>query len=83
MGRFEDIAFLRIKQSLQETNDEERIRGGTGRRLKPVPMADSIHYLGQAADLFARVSTILPTSSAQAECPVLNTSPHDAEFCHL
>lgn len=55
MGKYESIAALRIRQSLLKTNDDEKLRGGTGRRVNAVMLADSIHYLDQAADLFAQV----------------------------
>lgn len=64
MGKYESIAALRIRQSLRKTNDDEKLRGGTGRRVNAVMMADSVHFLEQAADLFAQVQLILPIISA-------------------
>lgn len=55
MGRYENIAALRVQQSLNRTNSDEKLRGGTGRKVSAVMMSDSIFYLEQASDLYAQV----------------------------
>ena len=59
MGKYESIASLRIRQSLQKTSNDEKLRGGTGRKVNAVMLADSVHYLEQAADLFGQVKFAL------------------------
>ena len=56
MSKFENIAALRIRQSLRKTNDDDKLRGGSGRRANAVMVADAVHYLDQAADFYAQVS---------------------------
>lgn len=55
IGKYENIAYLRVQQSLQRTNDNEKLRGGAGRRVNAVMMSDAIFFLEQAADLFLQV----------------------------
>ena len=70
MGKYDSIAALRIRQSLRKTNDNEKLRGGPGRRVNAVMLTDSVHHLEQAADLFAQVA--FSPSSASCESAFLD-----------
>ncbi len=55
MGRYEDLAASKIRQSLGCSNDEGKLRGGTGRRASLLAMSECILCLDQAADLYGQV----------------------------
>jgi len=66
MGRYEDLAGLNIRKSLRGTNDEGKLRGGTGRRVNALAMSECVHCLEQAADLYGQVSA---AESGLGSCP--------------
>lgn len=57
-GKYESLAALRVQQSLVKTNDDEKLRGGPGRRANAVMMSDAVHFLEVAADYFGQVCAI-------------------------
>lgn len=56
MGLYELVAELRVRESLQLTNNTDRLREGSGRRLNAVAIGEAVHLLERAADYYSQVS---------------------------
>ena len=55
LGRYEDLATVRLKQSIEKTNNVETWRDAGTRRVNTVNMDASIALAEQAAQLYGQV----------------------------
>ena len=55
LGRYEDLAVARVKQSLSQTNQVESWRDSGTRRVNSVKMDSAVALMEQASHLYGQV----------------------------